>query len=590
MIEICPRNDKESYIRCTSNNLEDINNFMEALDTAKYKIYDQQYHLWVCDTNSAIRIRNESMFKDVGSGLKLPPYPYQKDAAMQMLLQPGTLIKMPCGSGKTPTALLVLSEMKRRNMIDGPAMFVVKASLKTQWLNEVSKFTDFKASVIETYKTKERKKLSQIRDREKKIKKLLANGAMENREAIADLDEEIKTIRNEANSDFSEMINPAKYDIFIVNFETLDDITVRKTLLKVSPQLIIVDEIDCIKDCKTKRSRNLAEFAKVTRYKYGATATPIRKNPKDIYGIFSFLVPDMFSSEEYFEDRYTKKYYNRIYGSKNEAELTSIVAPYLFIRSFEEIAEQLPAQMVVEKECELTASQIKMNKLIMKEIQDFKDMQETMASRFTKAQLAGNKEYERLNGAIVARQTFAQMLADDETLLNSSDSVLSKKYVTGSASSKTALCIDLIKTIVNSGEKVCVFSRFIGIQDIIENKIKELNDQHQYKDLRCARFFGSMNLEERRRVLEDYEADDNCQVLLLSDAAEAGINLGTTKYMIEFDLADSAAKQTQRHGRIQRADSIHKNVVVYQLIAKGSYDEIAKKIIEKKARYAEDIL
>ena len=103
-------------------------------------------------------------------------------------------------------------------MIDGPAMFVVKASLKTQWLNEVSKFTDFKASVIETYKTKERKKLSQIRDREKKIKKLLANGAMENREAIADLDEEIKTIRNVANSDWSEMIIAAKYDMFIVNF------------------------------------------------------------------------------------------------------------------------------------------------------------------------------------------------------------------------------------------------------------------------------------------------------------------------------------------------------------------------------------
>ena len=79
-------------------------------------------------------------------------------------------------------------------------------------------------------------------------------------------------------------------------------------------------------------------------------------------------------------------------------------------------------------------------------------------------------------------------------------------------------------------------------------------------------------------------------ILLVSDAAESGVNLKSTKYLIEFDLADSAAKQTQRHGRITRADSIHRTVVVYQLIAKESFDEIAMMIIEKKAKYAEDIL
>ena len=61
--------------------------------------------------------------------------------------------------------------------------------------------------------------------------------------------------------------------------------------------------------------------------------------------------------------------------------------------------------------------------------------------------------------------------------------------------------------------------------------------------------------------------------------------------MIEIDLADSAAKQTQRHGRIQRADSIHSKVFVYQLIVKDSYDDtIALRSIQKKAGYADRIL
>ena len=55
--------------------------------------------------------------------------------------------------------------------------------------------------------------------------------------------------------------------------------------------------------------------------------------------------------------------------------------------------------------------------------------------------------------------------------------------------------------------------------------------------------------------------------------------------MIEIDLAESYALQTQRHGRLERADSIHNTVFVYQLITKNSWDEIALKIINKKQYY-----
>ena len=396
----------------------------------------------------------------------------------------------------------------------------------------------------------------------------------------------INELKKDASNGFVKLFNN-DYDLLILNFETLDDPVVKDILKKQKIDFWFIDEIDNIKDPDTKRSKNLAEFNNA-KFKFGATATPIRKNPVDLYGVFHFLKPDLFPNRNAFELRYTKKYFGRIVGSQNEDELSNIITPFIFSRTFEEISDQLPQQVVIQKYCELSPAQLRMHKKLMTEVQLFKEEQETMAQRFNQSQLRNNAEYERLNGNIVARQTFAQMLADSEDLLKASESSLSKQYLTGTKSSKVELCIELVKSIIDSGEKVCIFSRYIAIQDILEKAFIDAGIVKNKQSI--ARIDGSVDSETRQEKLNFYNTSSECNILLVSDAAESGVNLKSTKYLIEFDLADSAAKQTQRHGRITRADSIHRTVVVYQLIAKESFDEIAMMIIEKKAKYAEDIL
>ena len=60
--------------------------------------------------------------------------------------------------------------------------------------------------------------------------------------------------------------------------------------------------------------------------------------------------------------------------------------------------------------------------------------------------------------------------------------------------------------------------------------------------------------------------------------------------MIEYELATSYAIQTQRHGRLERADSNFNNVTVYQLIAEDSWDTIQEKIVNKKEGFDNDII
>ena len=68
------------------------------------------------------------------------------------------------------------------------------------------------------------------------------------------------------------------------------------------------------------------------------------------------------------------------------------------------------------------------------------------------------------------------------------------------------------------------------------------------------------------------------------------LNLSECKYLIEYDLATSYAIQTQRQGRLERADSIHKNVFVYQLIGNDSWDVIQQRIIDKKEGFDANII
>lgn len=77
---------------------------------------------------------------------------------------------------------------------------------------------------------------------------------------------------------------------------------------------------------------------------------------------------------------------------------------------------------------------------------------------------------------------------------------------------------------------------------------------------------------------------------VLYNTSNKMLNMGHCKYLIEYDLAISYAIQTQRHGRLERADSVHDNVIVYQLIALNSWDEIQQKIVDKKEGFDEEII
>lgn len=520
---------------------------------------------------------------EVGSQLKLPLFPYQKETVSFCLDKQDALIVLPCGSGKTPIGISLYLDARRRGLVAGPGLIVVKATLKTQWQKEVEKFSDLRARILDTEKATTSNIQAKIRARQKKIDKLLKEDSLSAVKDIEALTKEVDELTEQAKQVFQNQFADA--DLYIANYETLRDQAVRKELHKRKLSFIFADECHYIKNASSARAKALCEFATVPM-RFGATATPIQKNPEDAYSIMKFIRPTLFPSHSAFCGRYLRySGYGIVSGSRNEKELRNKLSPFMIVKTKEEVASNLPDVVPITRYCTMDPKQVRMTEQLLEEIKELKVQQEQLMKKYANpSQAKGDEAIAAINANIVARQTFAQELADAESLLTSSDSDMAQGYVTGSkTNAKLDLLVDLLEEIISSGEKACVFSKYKRMQDVITFRLQK---EPELKDVKIAYVNGSLSSEQRyEETYTKFRDTPDYKILLMSDAGAEGVNLSKARYLIEYEPADSYLIQTQRRGRIERADSVHDTVFVYQLVAEKSYDEIALKVIAKKEKY-----
>lgn len=525
-------------------------------------------------------------YSDIGSTLKLSLYPYQKDIVEYCVKNKKAIIVAPCGCGKSAIGIDIFVDARRYNVIssDAKGLIVVKTSLKLQWEKEVEKFSDLTPKVIDTFKGSTSSIQNKIRRLKKKVEPLLKD-AIGNIREISEIDKQIEDLEKESETVFNEMFSD-KYDLYIVNYETLRDEKVRKALhKKKNLEYIFCDECQMCKSDTSRRTKALWEFGDI-KLRFGATATPIQKNPMDVYSLAKYVSPDTWKTKSSFASRYVNySGFGRISGSKNEKELNQKLSEFMIIKTKEEVSKQLPSLIPITRYCELDEAQIEMTETLLDEIQQFKEQEKNLLQKNNDIS-PDNEELLKIQANIMARQTFASELATSEELLTLSDSDLAKRYVTGSKSHKIELMLELLDEIIDSGEKVAIFSKYQKLQDILRREILK-----KFPNIKVAAGHGGLNSEQRyEECYTKFQDNDDYKVLLLTDAFCEGVNLRKAKYLIEMEPADSYLVQTQRRGRIERADSIHDTVFVYQLVAEKSYDEIGVKIVEKKERYDSQII
>ena len=481
-------------------------------------------------------------WENIGQGLKYTPYDYQKEYVHFGSNNNNALFLAGTGAGKTFIAITLYNELKLADKVSKPGIIVVPASLKYQWTKEVSKFSDLVAHSIDTPSKMKKKFDAQFED----------------------------------------------CDLLICNYETLKNKQVSEKLLNMELEFMLIDEVQALGNYKSARSKAIYQFNDL-QYKYGMTATPITRDPSNLFGIFNFISPDVFKSHGKFASNYLiYRSYGQVSGVKNVDHLKAQIKPYVFMKSEEEIASQLPELIITPIYCTMSTKTKKVNDKIMVDLKLAKDTAEAIEKKITNPKLLEtNSDYIRAKAQILAYQTFAQELADDPRLLGMSDSSMTKNYdVDDLDSPKLTVLLELIEQIIDADETVCIFTKYERMQRILTTEI-----QKHFKDIGIAYLNGSMNSEERyEQAYTKFQNDENYKVLIMTEAGQAGVSLSKCKNLIEYDLADSYAGMTQRHGRVKRADSVSRVSNIYQIILEESYDEIALKIINKKQQYDNDII
>lgn len=523
----------------------------------------------------------EPIYSQIGKNMLLQPYDYQKEAIHFAIERQEALLVLPCGSGKTPICVGIYLEAKERGLINGQGLIVVKASLKSQWKKEVSKFSNYNAEIIQTYADR----CSKYIKKQKKIKSLLSKA---NKEEKENLEMQLKAINKECEEHFLSQFNNS--DLLIANYETLVDKKVLQALKDKKLECVLCDEIHYVKTHTNDRSKALYNFNDA-KIKIGATATPITKDPLDVFGIYKFIKPDLFNKVSDFNRMYIRYAgFGKICGFKNLDKLKNKISNNIFVKTKEEVASQLPKLKIIPISINVNSGIVNRTNEILEEIDELNTQSFNIRKKCkSESEVLLNEDLKAIDAKILALQTFAQEIVDSPLLLTNSESDMSKQYAEGlnlKKNEKLEICLEKVKEIIDSNEKVIIFSRYERMQSILADAIKKMD-----KSIKIAFVNGKLSSEKRyEEAYDKFKDNSEYKVLLCSDAGAEGLNMGHCKYLIEYDLAVSYAIQTQRHGRLERADSVHDNVIVYQLIANDSWDTIQQKIVEKKEGFDMDII
>ena len=134
---------------------------------------------------------------------------------------------------------------------------------------------------------------------------------------------------------------------------------------------------------------------------------------------------------------------------------------------------------------------------------------------------------------------------------------------------------------LESGQKVVVFSQFVGMIKIIESFLKE-------KNVGFATLTGASR--NRGEIISRFNNDPDCRVYIGSlKAGGTGVDLVAGSVVIHYDRWWNAAKEDQATDRVHRIGQ-KRGVQVFKLVTEGTLEEKISAIIEKKRNLMDKII
>ncbi len=269
MLEIISLNNEHITIKVKKNKKEILNalGIIDINNTNEFKIFNTPFALEILlkytNNNDKLKqiyehsliswkkIQQEKNLNDYPGNPKLRHYQRVDVAILKANKRFGLFNEMR--TGKTPTILTALSEMKTNKIL-----FVVpKSTILLTWVPEIKKWTTYNCITIK---------------------------------------DDITKVRTEKYNQFKNSNNC----ILVVSKNTFKNDIKNKLLTKFDFTLVI-DEAHFLKNYKTAQSSTILEVANKVSSVYCLTGTPANNHPSDIFGILKIIDNKLYKNIDYWD-------------------------------------------------------------------------------------------------------------------------------------------------------------------------------------------------------------------------------------------------------------------------------------------------
>lgn len=335
-------------------------------------------------------------------------------------------------------------------------------------------------------------------------------------------------------------------------------------LKKKKWQIMVIDEAQNIKNHDTGQSKAVRSIPAGTHI--ALSGTPVENRLSEFWSIMDFANKGYLGSIKNFKEEYAQPI--QVFNDMQcVTKFRKVTAPFMMrrLKSDKSIIADLPDKIEQNEYALLTQSQAalyeKTVQIAMDAIEGYDDTDE--------------------KSLFVRQGLVLQMILALKQICNHPTQFLKNGQFNPSLSGKTEMLLDLIESIVDSGEKVLIFTQFREMGDMLQRFLTErLGEQPMF-------YHGGSSLKERQTMVERFQNNKADKVFLLSlKAAGTGLNLTAASHVVHYDLWWNPAVETQATDRAYRIGQ-NKNVIVHRFITKNTFEERIDAMIQKKKNLAD---
>jgi superfamily II DNA or RNA helicase len=443
-------------------------------------------------------------FKDL---LRVSLYDYQREGALFAARAGRCLIGDEMGLGKTVQALAA-AEIVARLLGVERVLIVCPTSLKHQWEREIERFSGRSAQVI---------------------------GGLRPRRAAQFAEEAFFKILN--------------YDTVHADLDLID---------AWSPDLVILDEAQRIKNWSTRTARSVKKIA--APYAVVLTGTPLENRLEELISIVQFV--DRYRLGPTFRllhEHQVRDPVGKVVGYTGLDRIGQTLAPVLVRRRKDEVLDQLPERIDNNVFVPMTELQRQYHTENM-------EIVARIVQKWRRYKFLSEADQRRL---MIALQ-FMRMSCDSSYLVD-------KRNDEGR---KADEAVELLDELFEQPEaKAVVFSQWLGMHELLRRRLEDRPWAH-------VLFHGGVPGAKRRELVDRFREDAKCRAFLATDAGGVGLNLQHASIVMNMDLPWNPAVLEQRIGRVHRLGQ-RQPVRVVNFVAQGTIEEGMLSVLRfKKSLFA----